>query len=541
MKKILQVFCLLTLCILLIGCNSDEVSLLENRVRFYPLPEGAEEYTKEEVYLGDARLPMYSVKVNTSQVWTAENYQRIENGAGFFELDGKVTVTVKVHDAINYKSKLRPLAAGIIPIADIEAQTLTFEIASAGEYVLEINGDLRRALYFFVSEFEETPYKPEDGQNFIYFGPGLHTKESNPQISSNNTVTLSSNTTVFLAPGAVVRAKFYARNAENIKILGGGIISGSTFERNARTGTATIPIEFNHCKNVELSDFSIFDPAGWAVNFYYINDSKINNLKIISSRSNGDGISIQSCKNITVDGCFVRSWDDSLVVKNYPLWENRSVHGATENITFKNCTIWTDLAQSMEIGYETVGKVMNNIAFENITVLHSLHKPVFSIHNGNNAEINNVRYENITVEDASMGGGDAGVNDELIDFRVLYSENWSSQHTTTALGKIENVLVKNVKVLAGKKTAKIRISGCFDTRDGYQSKHYVSGIQIINLTYKNVFVDENYPDLLLGNFVSDVTISHEGLIRGATFVYTKTPQELALYGDELIVCEGIYE
>lgn len=535
MKKALRIF-LLFLLAPFVFCCEQEQELLPTRVRIHHPPAGAETYEGAEVYLGDLRVPLFGVKVNTSQVWTPDAYRRTENGIAYFELDGRVKVTVKVPYELNYKSKVRPLDFGIIPVADLEKGTLTFEIDSPGTYVLEINGDLEKTLYFFVSAFEEEAFLPGEGENYLYFGPGLHTKENNDLIDDNNQVRLASNTTVFLAPGAVVRGKFHARNAENLKILGTGIISGSSFERNARTGTATIPIEFNHCRNVLLSDFSILDPAGWAVNFYFTEDSEINDLKIITSRSNGDGISIQSCKNILVNGCFVRSWDDSLVVKNYPLWEDRSVQGSTENIVFRNCILWTDLAQSMEIGYETVGKVMRNIVFENITVLHNLHKPVFSIHNGNNAEIEGVHYENITVEDASMGGGDAHGNDELIDFRVLYSATWSSQHVMTSLGSIRDVVVKNVVVLAGRKEAKIRISGCFDEREGFKSKHYVTGVEIINLTYKNQFIDESHP-LLLGNYVNDVTVRHEGIVRGAE-ITKNTPQG---YGEDLVVFESIYD
>ena len=105
---------------------------------------------------------------------------------------------------------------------------------------------------------------------------------------------------------------------------------------------------------------------------------------------------------MNVKECFIRSWDDSLVVKNYPKWSNKSEHGATRNIRFNNIIIWTDLAQSMEIGYETIGEVLEDVIFDNITVLHNLHKPVISIHNANNANIKNIIFRNITVEDASM-------------------------------------------------------------------------------------------------------------------------------------------
>ena len=87
----------------------------------------------------------------------------------------------------------------------------------------------------------------------------------------------------------------------------------------------------------------------------------MNNIKIITARQNGDGISVQSCKNVNINGGFVRSWDDSLVVKNVE-------RGTTKDVTFDGVTVWTDLAQSMEVGYETNGATMNNITFKNITV-----------------------------------------------------------------------------------------------------------------------------------------------------------------------------
>ncbi|MDD4000509.1 MAG: glycosyl hydrolase family 28 protein [Bacilli bacterium] len=531
MKKCLKLFFLLNFCFLLFACHIDPVisPKLNNRVRIASIPEEVKRYQEVEVYLGDTLLPLYLVKVNSSQAWTPANYQRIDNGVGYFELEGKVQVTVKVPDTLNYASKLRPLSAGIIPIANLEEKTLSFEISSSGEYVLEINGDLMQAIHFFVSDFSDEELATE----VIYFGPGLHTKENNELINQNNQIRLESNTTVYLEAGAVVRAKFYANKAENIKIYGPGIIDGSSFERNATLGKVSVPIDFNHCTKVELLEFSILDPAGWAVNFYFMKDCLIDDIKIITSRSNGDGISLQSCEDIIVDGCYVRSWDDSLVVKNYPLWEDRSIHGKTSNILFQNCTLWTDLAQSMELGYETVGEVFSNIIFKNITVLHALHKPVISIHNGNNAKINGVKFENITVEDASMGKGDAHGNDELIDLRVLYSANWTSQHTITSLGSIDDVLIKNVNVIAGKRNSRITIAGCFDSREGYLDNHYVSGVRIVNLTYRGREILAEDENINLGDFVSDIKFSHDGQTQGAVFLFSQDEELLSLYGEKL--------
>lgn len=524
----------------LFGCACGAPAEPDNKgksgtVRIYDIPDGVSRYGGAEIYIGQERLPAYSVMVNTSQSWTGNNYKRVENGVCLFELDGTAKVVVKPETKINYASVVRPLSAKVTPVADVEENTLTLEFKSAGEYVLEVNGNVHEAIHFFVSGYGENPIEKFTGyKNIEIFSAGLHTAENDTRINSKNQITLSSDTLVYLEDGAVVRGRFYAQNAQNIAIAGRGIIDGSTFERDAVRGTVTVPLEFNYCKNILLNGFSVLDPAGWCVNFYFIEDSRIEDVKIITSRSNGDGISLQSCKNITVDGCFVRSWDDSLVVKNYPRWDNRNIHGATENITFKNCTVWTDLAQSMELGYETVGVPFSNVTFENITVLHAMHNAVMSIHNANNADIKDVTFKNITIEDGKKAADGVG----LIDFRILYSSNWSDQHTApTALGTVNGVTVENVNVISARKFSGI-IGGCYDKREGFEGDRYVE-----NVTIKNVALSGERPSAeeckftLIEDYLRSFGfIQQDGFtVTGAKFNFTQTEEYLAAYNGDCTV------
>lgn len=500
------------------------------RVKVYDIPEGVARYGGAEVKIGETELPVYAVQVNVSQSWTANNYRRKENGVCMFELDGSATVTVKPDVVIGYRSVMRPLSAKITPVADLEKNTLSLTFRSAGEFVLEINGDPYNAIHFFVSEYGDGQSDAYTGyRNVMLFEAGLHTAQNDGRIGSGNTISVAGDTLVYLADGAVVRGRFLAANASNIAVAGRGIIDGSAFERDAAKGSVTVPLEFNDCRNVLLKDFTVLDPAGWCVNFYFTQDSRIENIKIITSRSNGDGISLQSCKNVTADGCFVRSWDDSLVVKNYPRWENRNIYGETENIIFRNCTLWTDLAQSMELGYETVGERFCNITFENVTVLHAMHKAVMSIHNANNALIEDVTFRNITVEDGLYAAEYAG----LFDFRILYSKEWSDQHTSpTPLGEVTGVTAENIKVVSARKITGI-LGGCYDDRAGFESAHCVNGV-----TIRNVSLAGLRPALADCRFtVTDADylngfefVQEEEEVTGATFTFTQTEEYLASFG-----------
>lgn len=505
----------------------DDPTLLQSTVKIVSPPQGVQLFDGISVKVQDVSLPLYAVKVNNVHSWSPNpTTSRSDSGVGYFSLKGKAQISVSAPNLTSLT--VRPLSAGISAV--VSQNVATFSISSAGNYAIEPNGNPEQAIFLFISAAESQQLPQSNITNVIRFERGVHTSQNSEYINGNNAVVLSSDTTVVLDEGAVVRAKFVANNAQNITICGNGIIDGSTFVRNASTGEVTVPLDFNYCTNVTFKDFSVLDPAGWCVNWYFCSDSNIDNIKIISSRSNGDGISLQSCKNIAVQNCFLRTWDDSLVVKNYPQWSNRQNEGETCNITFSNCTLWTDLAQSMEVGYETVGQKMSDITFQNITVLHNFHKPVISVHNANNADIKNVVYDGVTVEDASMGLGDAGGNNQLCEFAVEFSNNWSTQHKTTALGSIDGIKVKNVTVLSGNLIVPLRVAGSRDMRNGFgATEHFVKNVEFFNVWIKGKPLSVSAVNK--NQYTQNVSVVNGESAVVVPFAFNMSAEELAAYTD----------
>ena len=472
----------------------------ESVISYEDIPEGIPTSNSLKLFEEGNEIPLYNVKTNTSQTWNAEAPNRIDNSVAIIQKSGPITLVLQTNFTLKHGVTIRPLNEDIEFSVDENKRLITFTIVESGQYTIEFR--LNRTLHLFVDDlnmYEEEKNKP----GVIYLGPGIHNKNNNSRIDSNNNFRIYSNQTVFLDYGAVLEGSFVSDSCSNIKIVGGGVIDGQKFARSATTGSRQIPLDFNYCNNVEIHGITTLDPAGWTYNMYFNNTLKIDNIKIISSRSNGDGISLQSCQNVNVSNCFVRSWDDSLVVKNYPHWSNKNNHGTTRNIYFSNCILWTDLAQSMEIGFETIGKVMDNINFEDIIVLHNFHKPVISIHNGNNADVTNVKFKNILVEDASLGKGDGTIN--VIEFTTAFSSTWSTNHTTTELGSIKGVTLENIDIISTRNDLKINILGCVDTRKGYNnSVHKISDITFIDLTINDELIDENYKYLYTNEYVENL-------------------------------------
>jgi hypothetical protein len=249
-----------------------------------------------------------------------------------------------------------------------------------------------------------------------------------------------------------------AAGKRDVRIAGRGILTGRAYDRDKRGSHCNV--ELNNCASPVVEGIICLDPPGWSFNVYHSANVLIQDVKVIGARANSDGISLQSCDGATVRDCFVRGWDDNVVVKNY--------EGDTHRIRVSDCVLWTDLAQSVEIGYETRGGVMDDVAFSGIQVIHNFHKPVLSIHNGDRAAIRNVRYENITVEDAQMGQGD-GVN-HLIDLWIGKSP-WTRD---AQRGTIEGVSFKNLSVTGGN-VPESRVWGA-------DASHAIRGVTIENLT-----------------------------------------------------------
>lgn len=499
--------------------NTDDPNStgIKSQVKFGDKIDDIETYKSFKLYVAGEEVPVYNIKVNEARNWEATAPNRSDSAIASVSLKGKAAF--KLQCAFNPRDdvKIRPLGRDVPYTIDSSRWVISFTITTPGQYLIETR---YRTLHLFVNELKDVP------SDCITFKAGLHTKENDSRINSNNEITLYSGTKIYLEEGAIVRAKFKAYDASNISITGPGFIDGSTFERNVSKGIANVPLDISFCSNVTLEDFAITDPAGWAYNLYFSNNITINNTKIISSRSNGDGISVQSCKEVNVDSCFVRSWDDSLVVKNYVNWRN-SQEGETSSIHFSNCLIYTDLAQSMEIGYETIGEKMEDITFDNMTVLHAYHKPIFSIHNGNNAKIRNVKYTNITVEDASIGKGDGSSN--LFDFDVSYSPTWSDNHKVTGLGDVSGVNVENIKILSGIDNPKIKITGSMETRFSYPNiAHKVSNVTLKDVEIYGEKVTSQYEGLIT-SYAENINFLSEKTATGATYFKT----DVSMYSNNI--------
>lgn len=492
--------------------SGPDKTVTETEVVLYDGPEIMMSSSVVGVKVESEPLFVYDTRVNHARSFTfteSKDYNQVV----IFDFEGSVDVEVEVYGASAlYDVVVRPLSRQVEPQVSGNKITFTLDYTDnyVVEYALEEGGTASdNALHIFANPIEEDPVREDDvPENTVYVGPGVWMASALP-VSENDT-------TVYLAGGAVVYGQIRAANLSNLTIRGRGILAGELFSRT-KDSEFTLPIELQNCTDVTIKDIAILDPAGWAVTLYQCSNVTVDNLKIITARANGDGISVQSSDNVTVTGGFIRTWDDTLVVKNV---DNTS----TSDILFDGVYVWTDLAQSMEVGYETYGATMTDITFRNITVLHNFHKAAMSIHNADNAEISNVTYENITIEDARMLGDNQldGENDFLIDITIAYNAEWT--HSGGERGSVRDIVFNNIKVIEMADSIMCRVYG-----EGSSSN--VDGVSISNIEIEGKLM-KSLADIKLtpGVYTSNITYSSSGNeVTGADVVL---PYKLELSQDD---------
>lgn len=447
----------------------------------YDGPNLLEQNDTAKISVQDKPLFVYDCPVNNTHAWVGNEVMTPDYvPMSYFDFEGKVNVKIRLDKEQTLENVVvRPLSSGIRPI--ISGNTVSFAIKNPGQYSIEYNNDIKKTVFLFANPLETDAPDKNDG-NVRYLGPGVW---------DIGDITLEDGQTLYVAGGAYVYGTANASNAANVSVKGRGVIDGSQYPGWLTPGsTAKVPVNFSSVEKPAVDGIILMNPNAWSLNCLSCSGGRISNVKIISSRQNGDGITLQSCSSMSITDSFVRSWDDSLVVKNY--------EGDTNQIKFSHILIWTDLAQSCEIGYETnkgnrARSTISGVVFDSITVLHNFHKPVISIHNSDDATVRKIEYSNIVVEDASMGQGDAGANNQLIDFTIMQS-GWS---TTKGRGVIRDISLNDIRVLGGEAVSS-RMMG-FDRTHRIENVT-ISGLEILGRKIKSA----GEAELAQNEFVSGV-------------------------------------
>jgi len=108
----------------------------------------------------------------------------------------------------------------------------------------------------------------------------------------------------------------------------------------------------------------------WSIHPTYSDNISIKNLVIRSTGGNGDGIDLDSCKHVRIDGCDIETGDDCISLKSGRGMEGYTLMRSTEDVHIINCTFADTIFACIGIGSETSGGI-RNIRIEHVKVTHA--------------------------------------------------------------------------------------------------------------------------------------------------------------------------
>lgn len=193
---------------------------------------------------------------------------------------------------------------------------------------------------------------------------------------------------------------------KNIAIDGNGTIDANgvalfVSERKENKGARGRAVCIRNTNNLVINGITIRQSPAWCLHLLYCKNVTIDNVEIHSKYDehgnkyehifNGDGIDIDSCKNVCVKNSLIASQDDCIAIKSGRDKEGRRIGIPSENIVIENCLFKSGFG--VAIGSEMSGGVENvevkNCTFKNTHSIASIKAP-----RGRGGYIKNIRYEN---------------------------------------------------------------------------------------------------------------------------------------------------
>jgi hypothetical protein len=353
-------------------------------------------------------LPVYVVLVDQ----VIGNRHSTENASMcYFDFSGEVEVAVTYNKGAVTRSRIRPLSYNIPHI--VNGKTMQFKLSRPANLSVEVNGDIFHNLHLFANPVDD--FKPNlRDTNLLYFGPGVHEIKG-------EVLNVPSGKTVYLAGGAILKGQIQVKNAQNVRVLGRGMVDQSI----------KLGVRIANSKNVQVEGIfctQCFTGGSDSVT--------IRNVKSMSYYGWGDGMNVMSSSNVLIDGVFNRNSDDCTTVYGTRL----GFTGSSRNVTMQHSTLWADVAHPILIG--THGNTpkpdtLENLNYIDIDILDHKEGQIdyqgcLSIDAGDNNLVRNVRFENIRIEDFRQG--------QLFNIRVFFN----SKYCTSPGRGVENVLFKDI-------------------------------------------------------------------------------------------------
>ncbi len=392
-------------------CSAPELDVIP-----YPAVPGLAESDKFKVIVNGHEIWtekfITAMEISELPEWfTGRPYTSVQQELHFtsFSCSGPVSVSIEVPENIT-EARVRPTDREIA--VNITGNKLSFSLSGPDKLYIEID-DLPPLCFFANPEEKEIP-SPDD-PDIIYFGPGEHRP---------GYIHMTDNQTLYIAPGAIVYGGIRTEGANDITVMGRGILDGG-FEHQRM-------VRVDNSENVVFDGIMIRNGQGWINTVTNSKNITYNDIRIASFGPSGDGINPLGSQNVKISNSFFRCTDDCIAIKS------PEPDQIVRDILIENNTmVGFAFSDGITIGFETRGPEISNVTARNNDILLSRGGSRVDGHSGFSivcdgpSVISNILFENIRVEQA----------DEKL-FELIITEG--KRYGDDLPGHIKNIILRDI-------------------------------------------------------------------------------------------------
>jgi len=324
----------------------------------------------------------------------------------YFDFSGTVELEIEKNNGTFSTAELLPQRPGMRLVRSVSNIRLTLDRPE--RFSIQFDDGRLHNLHILAGAIPAD--KPEPGA--IYYGPGFHTPTD-----GSHRFPVKSGDRIYLAPGAVLRGSFALTHVNDVKISGRGLLYNPGQ-----------PIDLDGASNIEVRDLIIVNDeradAGRIMNIRNSENVSVKELSGFTAGKWSDGYNISTSRHVTVDGGYLRTSDDAVVVYSVtdcPICKDQPIRpvgppGASQpadtfDIKARNLTIWNDVAHSMFVGHfgdADSPRTVSDVSFENIDVVNFDEDDpqwdgVMAIYSGNATLMKNITFSDIRVHRIEEG------------------------------------------------------------------------------------------------------------------------------------------
>ncbi|MEN0052810.1 MAG: glycoside hydrolase family 28 protein [Mucilaginibacter sp.] len=248
-----------------------------------------------------------------------------------------------------------------------------------------------------------------------------------------------------------------------------------------------------NCKKVLLQNVTLQNSPAWDIHTLLCEDLTVQNVRVrnLWNAQNGDGIDVESCKNVLIEGSTFDAGDDGICIKSGRDEEGRKRGKPTENVIVRNNVVYRAHG-GFVIGSEMSGGA-RNIFVSNCTFIGTDIGLRFKTTRGRGGVVENIFIKNISMRDILheailfdmyYGGKSPGEDGDVKDEAVI--------PVTEATPAFRDFYVDNVVCNGAEKALLIRglpemsIKGIHIENSTFQTSKGVDIIEAQNISLKNI-------------------------------------------------------